>query len=362
VIVGVGANPPAPESAVRDSDFESETSIQVTWTAVSASDLPITGYVLEMDDGFLGDFTEIYDGRENTQVLDHEVFGLEPQMIYRFRVVAIDVNGPGSYSLEVSLQACTPPSSIASPLIVEISKESFIMSWAAPTILGGCPITDYELLRDDGEGSDVDIPIETASVASRPDLYEYTVVLDSSFTGKYINVKVTAINAMGSITSKSTLLVLADVPSKPFPAPIVDQAETTISQIKVSFENSNTDDGGSPITKLELWMDDGYQGEFKLILVTNSRTSFVVSSGIERGLTYRFKYQVGNVNGWSEFSDISYIFAYSAPERPPAPPYVSGTDTTVTLAFLPSRNDHGIRVASYELYIDVGDDTTSSFR
>jgi len=87
-----------------------------------------------------------------------------------------------------------------------------------------------------------------------------------------------------------------------------------------------------------------------------------VSQGIERGLKYRFKYHVGNVNGWSEFSDISYIFAYSAPEKPPAPVYVSGTDTSVTLSFLPSRNDHGIRVALYELYIDEGDDTTSSFR
>lgn len=34
----------------------------------------------------------------------------------------------------------------------------------------------------------------------------------------------------------------------------------------------------------------------------------------------------------------------------------------MTLAFKPSRNDHGIRVTSYELYIDEGDDTTSSFR
>jgi hypothetical protein len=103
VIVGVGANPPAPGSTVRDSEFESETSIQVSWTAVSASDLLITGYALEMDDGFFGSFSEIYNGRENTQVLDYEVFGLEPQMIYRFRVVALDVNGPGSYSIEVSL-------------------------------------------------------------------------------------------------------------------------------------------------------------------------------------------------------------------------------------------------------------------
>jgi len=42
---------------------------------------------------------------------------------------------------------------------------------------------------------------------------------------------------------------------------------------------------------------------------------------------------VANINGWSEFSDVSYIFASSAPLTPPAPKYVSATDTTVTLSF-----------------------------
>lgn len=103
MIVGVGANPPAPDAVFRDLNFESETSIQVSWTNLNASDLPITGYVLEMDDGFLGPFTEIYNGRENTQVFDHEVFSLVPSKMYRFRVVAIDVNGFGAYSVEVTL-------------------------------------------------------------------------------------------------------------------------------------------------------------------------------------------------------------------------------------------------------------------
>jgi hypothetical protein len=45
-------------------------------------------------------------------------------------------------------------------------------------------------LRDDGEASDVDIPINPDSVASRPLLFEYEVELDTTFTGKFINVKV----------------------------------------------------------------------------------------------------------------------------------------------------------------------------
>jgi hypothetical protein len=112
----------------------------------------------------------------------------------------------------------------------------------------------------------------------------------------------------------------------------------------VQFENQNTDDGGSPITLLELMMDDGNQGDFRSILVTQSKSTFVVTDGIQMGLKYRFKYHVRNVNGWSDYSDEAYIFAYAAPEKPPAPQYVSGTDTTVKLQFQPTRNDNGIRV------------------
>ncbi len=46
------------------------------------------------------------------------------------------------------------------------------------------------LLRDDGNGSDVTIPISPDSVAARPYLFQYEVQLDPSFTGKFINVKV----------------------------------------------------------------------------------------------------------------------------------------------------------------------------
>jgi hypothetical protein len=103
VIVGVGSKAPAPGAVLRDFSYESESSIKVNWTSVTASDLPITGYVLEMDDGLGGPFLKIYDGKENTQKLSFEVFNLVAQRIYRFRVYAINVNGAGFYSNETSL-------------------------------------------------------------------------------------------------------------------------------------------------------------------------------------------------------------------------------------------------------------------
>lgn len=68
-----------------------------------------------------------------------------------------------------------------------------------------------------------------------------------------------------------------------------------------------------------------------MILVTSTLTTFTATQGIIKGLQYRFRYRVQNINGWSTYSDISYFYAFSAPERPPAPIFVSGTNTTVTL-------------------------------
>jgi hypothetical protein len=37
----------------------------ISWGEVTASDLPVLGYVLEMDDGFGGLFSKVYDGSNN---------------------------------------------------------------------------------------------------------------------------------------------------------------------------------------------------------------------------------------------------------------------------------------------------------
>jgi hypothetical protein len=61
---GVPTPPPAPVRV-----FATETTISVQWTAPSSSDLPITGYVLNMDDGTNTDLLPIYNGFNRPDVL-----------------------------------------------------------------------------------------------------------------------------------------------------------------------------------------------------------------------------------------------------------------------------------------------------
>lgn len=66
-------------------------------------------------------------------------------------------------------------------------------------------------------------------------------------------------------------------------------------------------------------MDNGLSGDFFDILNTTELNSYVVTSGIVRGRNYRFRYRVANVNGWSAYSMIGYITAFSQPSIPPPP-------------------------------------------
>ena len=68
-----------------------------------------------------------------------------------------------------------------------------------------------------------------------------------------------------------------------------------------------------------------------------------------------------NITGWSEYSDVAYIFAFSIPDRPVRPTFVQATDTSVTLGFEETVNDNGIAIKGYELYMDAGNDLSSAF-
>lgn len=108
-------------------------------------------------------------------------------------------------------------------------------------------------------------------------------------------------------------------------------------------------------------MDDGNAGEFRVIFSTSEVFTYIVTKGIERGKNYRFRYRVRNVNGWSTFSEIGYITAFSIPSIPSAPEFVSATGTSVTANLFFSDDDNGSRIALYELWIDAGNDLSSNF-
>jgi len=120
---------------------------------------------------------------------------------------------------------------------------------------------------------------------------------------------------------------------------------------------ADANNGNSPIVTYHLHMDDGQGGAFSTVggeepfsLVT----SYSITDGIERGLTYQFRYRTRNSAGWSGYSDIGYITASRVPSAPASPTLDSASATTIVLDFTESEDNGGSPITSYELFMDTG--------
>lgn len=358
LIAGVGTSPPAPSNLVGSTVDNDPSTIKITWDKVSTSDLPILGYYVKRDDGLGGDFTIVYDGSTNPQVATYTATNLDPGRQYQFKVQALDVNNEGDESTAFAIYACGIPTGLEAPSITDASGAAFTVSWSSPISDGGCPIINITVYIDDGAGGN--IVNEVVTVTDGSVSYTDSTTLTLSDRGKSYRVAVKATNTIGSVTSSSTLFILADIPGTPTPKPQSDSEYTNTEQIKITFENTNTDIGGADLLESCLEMDDGLGGDYVEVYCTSHYT-YYLEEDVVRGRTYRFRYRVRNAAGWSDYSETAYIKPSSAPEAPPQPIFVDGSDTTIELALQETLDDNGVAIQSYQLEIDSGDDLTSTF-
>lgn len=78
----------------------------------------------------------------------------------------------------------------------------------------------------------------------------------------------------------------------------------------------------------------------------------MITNHVHKGRLYRLKYRVQNANGWSSYSDKSFVLAASNPSKPTSKPYlVSVTDTTIKIAVDKCVNSNGAPISQYKLYM-----------
>ena len=94
--------------------------------------------------------------------------------------------------------------------------------------------------------------------------------------------------------------------------------------------------GGSPIISYSLYIDDGNNGAFTEVVGDTigdyTLDSVLISTSITSGATYRMKYKVKNIYGFSLFSPIATIIAMSTPGSPgiPSTAYDSADNVVVS--------------------------------
>ncbi len=101
LIAGVGAKPPKPDAPLKNYQESNETSSLIYWNRVTTSELPLSGYILYMDEGLGGPLVPIYDGSLNPALVEYRVDNMIAGRTYTYKVRVIDYNGQGTDSDEV---------------------------------------------------------------------------------------------------------------------------------------------------------------------------------------------------------------------------------------------------------------------
>ena len=111
-------------------------------------------------------------------------------------------------------------------------------------------------------------------------------------------------------------------------------------------------------------MDDGKSGNFTDIggFYQNSLvTYYIVTQNITRGRSYRFMYRAKNAVGWGPYSAVSTVLAATVPNAPRAPYFLAFSNLTLSIVIPKCAGDGGALITSYELWVDAGDNFSSTF-
>lgn len=113
-----------------------------------------------------------------------------------------------------------------------------------------------------------------------------------------------------------------------------------------------------------LEIDDGTGGDFLPVvgLLSNYlHLDFTVTGQIVKSTLYRLRYRALNIIGWGDYSPIAYVRAANRPEAPLRPSYNTSSIDTCTLNIPRSMDDGGSPILQYKLWVDQGDDFSSTF-
>jgi hypothetical protein len=71
----------------------------------------------------------------------------------------MNFNGLSTASGSFTFNACTVPIQMPKPFRIDegSTTDNIVIGWTQPADDGGCPITGYEIYRDDANGADVAI-------------------------------------------------------------------------------------------------------------------------------------------------------------------------------------------------------------
>jgi hypothetical protein len=166
----LGSVPNKPYTPYKIEDKSSKTSIAVKWEENDDKvTSKLTGYKLFMDDGFNGPYTLILDGTNFPNTHEYTAQNLITGLPYRFRVVAVNINGDSIFGDNFQIYACLKPRNVLPPFKIGTTKTSISIEWTEPDS-NGCPILGFEIYRDTGNSDSLSIIVDPLAISEKPSL------------------------------------------------------------------------------------------------------------------------------------------------------------------------------------------------
>ncbi len=237
----------------------------------------------------------------------------------------------------------------------------------------GSPIIGVQLEMDDGQGGDFVIVVgQDEEIATLWTSYLARGVLK----GRAYRFRCRVKNSIGWSTwsSPDAYVVAAVSPQKPR-APSLDAATATSMTLRFWIPE---DDGGSPLTQFELFINDGVDAHEPATLVTtytsnaltHTLTTAPSADHLVTGTIYKFRFRSTNAEGNSEFSDTAKYALVACPQTPSAPTVMRAQTSTSQIGIqwsevvplagqLPGQEIHGYIVYVTEVNRALGDGAAS---
>ena len=223
-----------------------------------------------------------------------------------------------------------------------------MLTWAAPTITTGLPVTSYTVKRNNGTlSADVSVAVVCGGTALAT-----TCNVSGLEGGRVYDLQVSATSLAGE-GFYSTSLPVATAPAA-VSASSVSGSLMTSTSMSLTWEEPVTAAGGMPPSGYIVYRNDGgstpvttvaYEGRGSTARVANI-------SGLSGGVTYSF--QVAAVSDAGQ-GDSSGVFMQStAPAAPTALNTTGQTASTIGLAWTAPVNSGGAEVTEYRVYRNDG--------